>query len=432
VSLLLFARELYAAALFGRSASMDAFVIALMIPASLAQMMAGAAKATFIPAYLRLREGATPRDAEALFGSASVLLLLLLALATLLVGFLGLPLLDLLGVEVPRRPDLLASLFTILLALIVLAGVHGLWAAHAEASGRFFAPAMSRAAVPLGGLLFLALLADSWGIEALAVGTVVGTFVQLGALGWSLRHRGVQLRPRWRGMTPALRTIVSQYWRVFGGSAILATTLVVDKGMATSLGEGAVSSLSYGQRAIGFALSIGGVAIGTVALPFASKLIARGEFDRLAKTIKVFLALTALAGIPTVALLIVGSEPLVRLLFERGAFTSDDTVHVALVQSMYALQIPFYLAGIFFARVISAFQHNQYLLYINVFSVGANVGFNLLFMGTMGAAGLALSTSVVYLLASVINGIVAARLLSQARQRSQMTSRDSRSRQRRG
>ena len=105
------------------------------------------------------------------------------------------------------------------------------------------------------------------------------------------------------------------------------------------------------------------------------------------------------------------SEPLVRLLFERGAFTGEDTRIVAFVQIFSLLQIPFYLLGIIYVRAISALQRNTLLMWGSAISLILNVVMNLILMRYIGVAGIALSTAIVYLAAWIFLGLNAGRCM---------------------
>lgn len=91
------------------------------------------------------------------------------------------------------------------------------------------------------------------------------------------------------------------------------------------------------------------------------------------------------------------SEPLVRVLFERGAFTAADTHLVAKVQTLFLLHIPFYTLSILLVRLISSLQANHLLMWGAVISLVINIVLNYVLGLWLGVAGIALSTSVVYL-----------------------------------
>ncbi|HEY2914912.1 MAG TPA: lipid II flippase MurJ, partial [Candidatus Angelobacter sp.] len=97
----------------------------------------------------------------------------------------------------------------------------------------------------------------------------------------------------------------------------------------------------------------------------------------------------------------------------RGAFQASDTDLVSRVQMCYFIQIPFYMCGMLFVRFLSSIRRNDVLMYGSAISLVLDVSLNLVLMRKMGIAGIALSTSLVYLVAFVILGTVSLRLLCQ-------------------
>ena len=102
-------------------------------------------------------------------------------------------------------------------------------------------------------------------------------------------------------------------------------------------------------------------------------------------------------SIALVPFLWLASKPIVVLLFQYGKFGASDSATVSRVFAMYALQVPFYTVGLLCSRTLSALKSNHLLLWISSLNVIVNVALNWLFMRTLGAAGIALSTSCVYL-----------------------------------
>jgi putative peptidoglycan lipid II flippase len=96
-------------------------------------------------------------------------------------------------------------------------------------------------------------------------------------------------------------------------------------------------------------------------------------------------------------ILVVCAQPMVRILFERGSFTAKDTHVVSLVTAFFVLQIPFYVAGILGVRLLNALGMSRSILLICAANLVVNVLGNLLLMRRLGVAGIALTTSLVYL-----------------------------------
>jgi len=99
---------------------------------------------------------------------------------------------------------------------------------------------------------------------------------------------------------------------------------------------------------------------------------------------------------------VVFSEDLVRLLFQRGAFTAADTLVTARIQAFYMLQAPFHLGSIVLVRFVTASNGNRFLVWVSSLNAVANVIGNYVLSARLGVAGIALSTSLVQALAFAV------------------------------
>ena len=182
-----------------------------------------------------------------------------------------------------------------------------------------------------------------------------------------------------------------------GMGQILASTALINQGMAAMLGPGSVAALNYGNKLIAVPINIGTTALGTAVIPYFSLMVAKNDWAGIRHTIKRYFGLIFSVAIPATTGLILGAEPLVRVIYERGAFTPEDTRLVAPVLAFFALQLPFYIAGTLLVRLISAMLANHILMISSLVSVLLSVSLNYFFMKKLGVAGIALSTSCVYL-----------------------------------
>jgi putative peptidoglycan lipid II flippase len=121
-----------------------------------------------------------------------------------------------------------------------------------------------------------------------------------------------------------------------------------------------------------------------------------------------------MATIPLALIFILASRFLVGLLFERGMFTANDTEHVAPVQSLYMFQLPFYIAGMLFVRLLSALKANYVLMLGTCLSFALNIILDYALMKWIGVAGIALSTSIVYAAAFIFLSLSALNALKKA------------------
>ena len=391
-------KELVVAYRFGTGDAVDAFLIAFLVPSLVVNVVAGSLTAAFTPVYIEIRETQGVPAARRLFqsaavGSATLILAvmgILLALAPIAATFLK-------GSFSPPKLELTESLFFLLLPIILLNAVVTIWSALLNAEQRFASVALAPVCVPLLTLAMVVVAGRLWGIYSLALGTVVGSLAQCGVLALALIRQGLPVLPRWNGVTPELRRVARQYAPMVAGAALMSSSWAIGQAMAAMLPAGSVASLNYGNKVVGMGTEIGSMALATAVLPHFSVMVARRDWSSIRRTLRVYVRLIALTAIPTTVILILLSRSIVRILFERGAFTSADTNLVAKIQALYLLQVPFVMAGMLFVRLASSLQRNEILLWGAAITLPLNVLLNLTLMRWLGAAGIALSTSLVFL-----------------------------------
>jgi putative peptidoglycan lipid II flippase len=275
-----------------------------------------------------------------------------------------------------------------------------LWTMKLNAADQFAFASAIPILTPIITIVALVYGSDKWSIYALAAGTVSGAFAETVIIGWYLKSIGVNLMPRWFGSGPDLTQVMKQYGPGVAGALLMAGTVLVDQAMAAMLGPGSVSALSYGGKVVSFALAIGATALGTAVLPHFSRMVAAADWDGVCHTLHTYASLILKITIPLTIVAIVFSEPIVRTLFQRGAFTALDTQIVSQVQIFLLLQVPVYLASILLVRLISALKANHILMWGCIINFVGNVLFNYIFMQWFNVAGIALATFMVYVISA--------------------------------
>jgi putative peptidoglycan lipid II flippase len=234
------------------------------------------------------------------------------------------------------------------------------------------------------------------GITALVIGILAGGVIEAACLAWVASRHGLSLFPFVFPDWQKVRGILAQALPSAGGSVLIGATLLVDQAMAAMLTPGSVAAFSYGTRVPGVLLAIGTTALATAILPHLSALVAQARFQELRALLRQYAILTIGVTVPFTALLVGASDFTVSLLFERGSFGAGESALVASVQSAYALQIPFFALAIIAVRLISAMQANTLLLFSAAISLVLDIVLNWFFSRQFGVAGIALSTSIVY------------------------------------
>jgi putative peptidoglycan lipid II flippase len=399
VKLVAIIKELVVANWYGTGDDIDAFLIAFLLATFSVTIIAESFNVALMPTYIQVREQQGLAAAKKLFANATLLALVLLLITTLLLGITASYTLRVLasGFDTEKQA-LTRSLYYVMLPVLVLRGLSAIWGALLNADEQFSVAAISPLTVPALTLIFLLFTDSVFGVYSLAIGTTVGFGLETLMLAIALRRQGFSLLPHWDGISPELRQVIGQYSPMVAGALVMSSTTLVDQAMAAALGSGSVASLAYGNRIVSVFLLIGSLALGTAVLPHFSRMLANQDRAGILHTFRAYAVLLLTVTIPFTLILVTLSPLMTRVLYERGAFTAKDTELVSKIQIFFLFQIPFYLLSILVVRLISAFRANHILLWGALINLAANIGLNVLFIHWFGVAGIALSTSGVYVI----------------------------------
>lgn len=409
-----FLRDILIAQTLGTGAVADVFFVAFRLPNMFRRIFAeGAFNAAFVPLFARRLEQEGQESARAFAEEAQAALVAVLLVLTVLVilimpwfivtigsGFLQDAEKYALGVELSRIT------FPYLLFIAVMA----LYSGILNALYRFKAAA---AAPVLLNVLFIGalLLVVPWiGQVGYVLAWTVGLagVVQCAVVVIAARRAGMRLRLRWPRFTPGVQRLVVLMGPGVLAAAVLQINLLIGTNIATYQ-EGAVSYLYYADRVYQLPLGLIGIAFGVVLLPDLSRKLRSGADGAAMASLNRGLEMSMALTLPAAVALVVIAEPIVTVLFERGAFDATDSVATAWALMAFALGLPAYvlvkvLQPGFFAR-----EDTMTPLKFAALSVLTNIGFSLLFFFGLGwgHVGIAAATA----LAAWLNaGLLAWRL----------------------
>lgn len=409
-------KELIIARTFGRGDEVDAFMIAFLLPSFILNIGMSALGAALVPVFVKTRQEQGKEAAQQLFSNMMLLGCTVLAVGAAILGLLAPLYLPFLGHSFsPTKLELTRKLLYFLLPWIIFSGISNLSSSVLNATERFALPALTPMLMPLVTIFLIVFGVHRWGIFTLAGGTVAGGALEAILLLRSLARHGMRLSLHWYGFDAPVRSVIAQYLPMLMGSILMGSTLVVDQSMAAMLPSGSVAALGYGNKVINAVLSVGALALSTASLPYFAQMVAANDWAGCRHTLKRYSVLVVGATVPFTLLIIAFSRPIVKLLFQRGAFTAADTELVSFVQICYAIQIPFYVWSMLFVRFIVAVRRNDVLMYVSGINLVLDIALNLVLMRVWHAAGIALSTSIVYVFLFLMISIWTVRFLSQER-----------------
>jgi putative peptidoglycan lipid II flippase len=395
-----FGKDLVVASAFGASGVMDAFLIAYLAPA-LAIYLLGSVPDALIPVYLRMRGEASPREVsrflENFLGRYLVVLVVgltcLAAFSGPMVGFLARKL-------APEHRELAVALSRWLLPFVFFDALCQIWANLLQAHRKFALAAVSPAAIPLCVLGALVLGGARWGVGAMVAGTLAGSVLQAVVLARASRNVSRIGWPRWdRGGVDGGR-LVRIALPLVAAEALVAVSSFVDGAMASQLGTGSVSTLTFAEKIFSVVVMLATTALSQVLFPTFSEFAARGRIRELRAFFVRFGAGLSVAAVVAGGGMALVAEPLVRAMFERGAFGPEDTERVAAVLRFCVPQLPFLVIGVMANRALVSLERGHLLIGVTVLTCLANGILNWLFIRWFGLPGIPLSTAAVYLISA--------------------------------
>lgn len=389
-------KELIIARTFGRGDEVDAFLIAFVLPAFVLNIGMSALGYALVPVFVETGAKEGKEAAQRLLSSMMLLGVVALAGVGALLGLTAPLYLPFLGHNFsPAKLVLTRELLYVLLPWIVLSGIANLASSVLNATEKFALPALVPLLSPFITIAMILSGYHRWGVFTLAGGAVCGSMIEVVLLLNVLHRHGMQFSLRWHGFDSRIRNVLSQYLPMLAGAVLMGSTAVVDQSMAALLPSGSVAALGYGNKVIGGILSLGALSLSTATLPYFSRMAAAHDWAGCRHTLKRYSLLVIGVTVPFTLLLIAFSRPIVRALFQHGAFRAADTELVSGVQICYAIQLPFYIWNMLFVRFITSIRRNDVLMYVAAVNLALDVVLNLILMRVWHVAGIALSTSLV-------------------------------------
>ena len=395
-----FIRDILIARYLGSTVMADAFFVAFRIPNFFRRVLAeGAYSAALIPVFSGVvLNPKDDREASDFVENTTSMLLFATVVLTILF-FFGMP--YIIQVLAPGFTDNKEAyelavhfgkiIFPYLIFISLAAHFASINNVHERFAAGAFAPAILNISFILS-LFILTPLLPSAG-HALSYGVLIG-----GVLQFLYLYRSVLkfYRPRLR--IPVLNEKLKKFFQLFlpgiVGSGVIQLNIVIGTIIASFLPVGAISHIYYADRLNQLPLAIFGIALGIVLLPSLSKAIKSSNQETIHNIQNRSIEFSLLISLPSAIGLFILAEPIIYILFERGAFLQEDTFYTARVLGYFALGLPAYiiikvLVSCFFAR-----EDTKTPLYISIVSVICNIVLSLLLIESMREMGIALATAI--------------------------------------
>lgn len=398
-----FVREMVIARVFGATMYTDAYLVAYQLPYSVQQIVGWAIVTVTVPLLTKHIVGGDRKETDLVanfFLNSTAGLMLIVSVFGVLVSpllvRLTAPALQAetaeLAVQLTRI--MFPSVFFVCLGMALT----GILNAHRRFGMASFAPAFSSIII-IGVVLLFGKYQGIWGLAWGTLLSFVGFFlIQVPSLlgtGW--RYQFCLSRKN-KEIQSALASLVP----IILGMSVNQIYYMLNRFFASGLAEGSISALNYGAKLAQFPAGVFVSAIAVAIYPLLTEYAIVGDLKRFQDALEKGLGIVLLLSAPAAVGLMVLRVPIVRILFEHGAFTAADTLAASSSLLFYAGGIVAYSLILVLLRVFFSFSDVKVPVYAGLCGIATNIIVSLLLMNSMAHQGLALATT----LGSIVNMLV--------------------------
>lgn len=402
--LLGFSREMLMAAALGTGPTADAFNAAFQFPNTFRRLFAeGAFNAAFVPLFAKEIEaggieGAKKFSSE-VFGVLFTTLVALTILMELSMPFLVSTVVAPGFTDDPQKFELTVGLATIMFPYLVCMSLAAMMAGMLNSLRRYFAAAIAPVFL---NVILIGVLVYGWyeGLGgqaiggALAWGVLAAGIVQLAIVWLAVRYAGVRLGFRWPHLTPNVKRLLVLAFPAAVTGGITQINQLIGTAIASGK-DSAVSSLAYADRIYQLPLGVVGIAVAIVLLPELSRALRAGNLQEAANLQNRSVEFTLFLTLPAAVALLVISEPIVRVLYERGAFAATNgTPTVSAILAIFGLGLPAFVLIKAFTPGYFAREDTRTPMVFAAISVAVNLAFALTLFPALGGVGIAIASAI--------------------------------------
>jgi len=388
-------REVIFANYFGLGTEYDLYLVAVVLPITINAIILYIAQNFFIPNY---HSAAKKSENEAVeftgfsvwiffFGGLIISLILFILSDKLFRVYLP-------GASVKSLESTI-SLFKIVLIGIPFFSVSSILSAYLQAKFEFRLPSLSQLLLNIALIILVLAFHNSMGVKAIAIGYVAGVILQLLLLLYFVQKKVNLFQVKFFTKKKYFRFISASLILIMAIESLSQLFMFSDRYFYNSVESGGIAALNYAINLYLLPLSIISLAISTAIFPVLSKSIDENS-TATEKHLNNFFSVNTLLFIPITIVLVFFGDTIIRVLFERGEFTTQDSEMTYSALKIYAFSLIFYSSYAVLNKLIYSKKLIGYLLLIAMISISLKIILNFVFVDNLKQDGLALSTTLSY------------------------------------
>ena len=396
------AREKALAQFFGTSIIADVFLVAFQIPMTFTNVISGATANGYIPIYNEILETSSEEEANKFTSNLSNIVLLLTFFLSLLGLIFSKNLVNLMAIGFTgEKLELAVYMTRIALLSIAATTFFSIFKAYLQIKKKFI---VSIAHAIIMNIIIIAAMyiAKKTSVNYLAWGIFFAFVFQYIIFIPYITKSSYKHKFIFDLKDENFRKLMKIILPVIISTSVIELNFIISKSLSSELFSGAISSLNYAYKLQGFVTGIVVTSIVTAVYPEMAKAASEKDFSGLKEKIQDSIITMSFLVVPATIGLFILAEPIVKLLFVGGAFSKQDGVITAEVLALYS----FGIIGIGFREIISRVFYTimdaKTPVINSIIIVLLNIGLSLILIGKMGILGLALATSVSFIVGAIL------------------------------
>lgn len=389
-----FGREIILGYFYGTGMYSDVYIVSMNIPLVIFASIGTALITTFIPLY---QEVLSDKGEERALKFSNNIMSIVVILSIIL-GVFGYifaePLVKLFAMHYTGEKLILAVKFVrIMIGGVVFIGLSNLMTSYLQIQGNFTIPGMIGFPNNIIIITSIILSAVTGNIYILAIGTLIGMLSQfLFQVPFAIK-KGYKFKPTIDFKDEYLKKMLWLVMPVLIGVAVNQINAMVDRSLASGLEDGVITALNNANRLNGFVMGMFIATLGAVIYPTLSKLSTENNKEKFAESVANSVNCVNLLVVPASVGAMILATPVVRILFERGAFNDRSTTLTATALVFYSVgMVGFGLRDIL-GKVFYSLKDTKTPMINGIIAVVLNIVLNIALVKVMGHGGLALATS---------------------------------------
>ncbi len=397
-----FGREIVLSYFYGASNISDAYLISLTVPIVIFSFIGTGISTGYIPMYSNIQQQYGEKEGDRFTSNLSNILIIICTIMIILGLIFTESLVKIFAKGFERETLALAVKFTkISLFGIYFTGLMYVFGGYLRLKGNYIIPAM--VGFPMNFVTIAAIfLSSKTNVFVLAIGSLIATVSQLMLLMPFAHKKGYKHKFVLDIRDKHIKNMAYIAIPVIIGTSVNQINTLVDKTLASSIAVGGITSLNYASRLNGFIQGLFVAPISTVMYPMISQMAAEDNIVGLKSSVSEAINTICLLVVPATIGAMLFAEPVVKLLFGRGAFDPQAISMTSIALFYYSIgMIGFGLRDIL-SRSFYSLQDTKTPMINGTIGVAMNIILNLILSKYMGLGGLALATSISAIFCTVL------------------------------